>query len=69
MDSSVASKYIWVRKVLPKDTELVFLFMKPDCSMPNAKKRKDGTRMSHREWAEKNNFRWFTEHTIKEILK
>ena len=69
MDSSEASKYIWIRKELPKGTELVFLFMKPDCAMPHAKKRRDGTRRSHREWAEKNNFRWYTEHTIKEILK
>lgn len=68
MDRTEASKYLWVRKKLPKNTELVFLFMKPNCAMPHAKKRKDGTKMTHAEWAEKNEFRWFTEETIKELL-
>ena len=26
--------------------------------MPQAKKRKDGTKRTHAEWAEKNNFKW-----------
>ena len=69
MDSSEASKYIWIRKRLKKNEELVFLFMKPNTPMPHAKKRKDGTKRTHAEWAEKNNFRWFTEETIEEILK
>lgn len=68
MDSSEASKYIWIRKRLKKNKELVFLFMKPNTPMPHAKKRKDGTKRTHAEWAEKNYFRWFTEETIKEIL-
>ena len=32
--------------------------------MPQAKKRKDGTKRSHAEWAETNGFRWFTEQTF-----
>ena len=68
MDSSEAAKYVWIRKKLPEGIELVFLFMKPSCAMPHARKRKDGTKRTHAEWAEKNNFRWFTEETIKEIL-
>ena len=32
--------------------------------MPQAKKRKDGTKRSHKEWAEANDFRWFSEETI-----
>jgi hypothetical protein len=68
MDSSEAAKYVWIRKKLPEGTELVFLFMKPNCAMPHAKKRKDGTRRTHAEWADKNNFRWFDEYTIKGIL-
>lgn len=69
MDSSEASKYLWIRKKLKKNEELVFLFMKPNTPFPHAKKRKDGTKRTHAEWAEKNNFRWFTEETIEEILK
>jgi hypothetical protein len=32
--------------------------------MPAAKRRKDGTKRSHAEWAEANGFRWFSEETI-----
>ena len=53
------SKYKWVRKYLPEDCELVFLFSDPYAAMPAAKKRKDGTKRSHAEWADKNKFRWF----------
>ena len=42
--------------------------MKPTLAKPHEKVRKDGTKRSHAEWAEKNNFRWFDEDTIKEIL-
>ena len=53
------SKYKWVREYLPADCELVFLFSDPYAAMPAAKKRKDGTKRSHAEWAERNKFRWF----------
>ena len=32
--------------------------------MPGAKRRKDGTKRSHAEWANANGFRWFSEETI-----
>jgi hypothetical protein len=32
--------------------------------MPGAKRRKDGTKRSHAEWAYKNGFRWFSEDSI-----
>ena len=32
--------------------------------MPNAKRRKDGTKRSHAEWANTNGFRWFSEESI-----
>jgi hypothetical protein len=63
-DHAEYSKYIYIRKVLPKDTELVFLFQKPFSPMPGAKVRKDGTKRTHAEWAETNNFRWFSEETL-----
>ena len=67
-DSAEASKYKWVRESLNNNEELVFLFHTPHKPMPHAKARKDGTKQTHAEWAERNGFRWFDEETIKEIL-
>ena len=58
------SKYIWINKVLPDKTELVFLFANPSAAMTQAKRRKDGTKRSHAEWAESHGFRWFSEETL-----
>ena len=63
-DFAEYSKYIWVKKTLPDNVELVFLFAKPSAPMPGAKRRKDGTKRSHAEWAEANGFRWFSEETL-----
>lgn len=63
-DHAEYSKYIWIRKNLPENTELVFLFAKPSSPMPGAKTRKDGTKRSHGEWADTNKFRWFSEDTL-----
>ena len=63
-DHAEYSKYIWLRKALPKNTELVFLFQKPEAPMPGAKKRKDGTKRSHAEWADKNKFIWYSEESL-----
>jgi len=49
--------------------ELVFLFQKPFSPMPGATKRKDGTKRTHAEWAEANNFKWYTEETLPEEFK
>ena len=63
-DYNEYNKYIWIRKCLKDNQELVFLFSSPSSPMPQAKRRKDGSKRSHSEWAEKNNFRWFSEHTL-----
>ncbi len=63
-DYNEYNKYVWIRKCLKPNQELVFLFSSPSSPMPQAKRRKDGTKRSHAEWAEKNNFRWFSEHTL-----
>jgi hypothetical protein len=68
-DSTVAAKYKWIRKCLPEGVELVFLFSKPECPMPHAKRRKDGTKNCHSEWATKNGFRHYTKETIHELLE
>ena len=68
-DHAEYSKYIWIRKTLPKNTELVVLFQKPLVPMPGAKKRKNGTKRSHAEWADRNNFRWFSEESLPDEWK
>ena len=68
-DRSEYVKYIHIREALLDDEELVFLFMKPDCPMPGAKRRKDGSINTHAGWAEKNGFRWFNETNIHKLLK
>lgn len=61
-------KYIWIKDSLSDDEELVFLFQKPRQPVFGVKARKDGTKMSHAEFAEKHGIRWFSEDTIKELL-
>tara|TARA_Y100000361_G_C11140382_1_gene334680 strand:+ start:1066 stop:1512 length:447 start_codon:yes stop_codon:yes gene_type:complete len=66
-DYAEYSKYIWIRESLQEqigEFELVFLFQKPFAPMPGAKKRKDGTKRTHAEWAETNNFTWYSEETL-----
>jgi len=63
-DHAEYSKYIWIRESLSDFIELVFLFQKPEAPMPGAKKRKDGTKRSHAEWAETNKFIWYSEETL-----
>jgi|TARA_R110000824_G_scaffold104160_2_gene247172 hypothetical protein len=63
-DYNEYSKYIWIRKHLQPNQELVFLFSSPSSPMPQAKRRKDGTKRSHAEWANKNNFKWYSAHTL-----
>jgi len=62
-------KYLHIKKQCDKmGLELIFLFQDPNCKMPGAKKRKDGTFNLMKDWADKNNIKWYTEQTIKEIL-
>ena len=63
-DYNEYNKYVWIRKSLKPKQELVFLFSSPSSPMPQAKRRKDGSKRSHAEWAEKNKFRWYSEHTL-----
>ena len=68
-DYAEYSKYIWIRKCLKENQELVFLFAQPSAPMPQAKKRKDGTKRSHAEWATSNDFQWYTEYTLPKEWK
>lgn len=49
--------------------EFVFLFEKPQKPMTGAKKRKDGTKLTHAEWSGKVGIAWYSRDTIKEILE
>lgn len=64
MDREDCTKYLWVRMALPPTHELVFCFETPHKPIHFQSTRKDGSKMTHAGWAEKNNFRWFDESTI-----
>ena len=68
-DYAEYNKYVWIAISLNTNQELVFLFAEPNAAMPGAKRRKDGTKFSHAEWAERNGFRWFSEYTLPEEWK
>lgn len=65
-DNAEFSKYIWINKALPDDYELVFLFAEPNAPMPQAKRRRDGTKRTHAEWADSKGFRWYSEFSFPE---
>lgn len=63
-DSTEASKYVHFRQCNPEWT-LIFIFERPSLPMPYAKRRADGTRQTHAEWAERNKFLWCSKDTIR----
>lgn len=68
-ESAEAAKYKHARNYLNEIMEeIIFLFQHPEKPLLWSKVRKDGTRMTHAEWADKNGFKWFTEETIREFL-
>ena len=66
-ETSEATKYRHVRDALPENCELVFLFQRSTTPMPRAKVKKDGTKTTMADWAERHGFRWFSEDTINEL--
>lgn len=68
--SAEASKYIHIRSVLDEEKqELVFLWDKKGTFMPGSRKRKDGTRATNEEWAEKHGFRhWHKDEFELDLL-
>lgn len=68
-DSDEAAKYVWFAQCNP-EYNLVFVFADPKKPMPRARRRKDGTRFSHGDWAKKNGFEFYCpETTPKEWSK
>lgn len=68
-DGPEAAKYTWIRKALPEDHELLFVFDKPTKPIHFRAKRTDGSRQTHGEWALKNQFRYFDETSFTEFYK
>ena len=68
-DSKEYSKYLWIRESLPEDYKLIFIFENPNTPMPNAKKRKDGTKRTMGEWAESHGFEYYTEANFPKELR
>lgn len=68
-DSDEYSKYRHARDCLPPNHEIVFIFYNPDYPMPKARKRQDGTKLTHGEWATRNGFRWYTKDTFPKELQ
>lgn len=67
-DSAEAAKYKWVRDSLGDGEELVFVFENPNKALHFLSKRKDGSKQSMAEWAERNNFKWYTLESFEEVL-
>lgn len=58
-DRREASKYPAIKNSLLETEEIIFILMKKNTPMPNAKKRKDGTKQTMEEFLDKHNFRYF----------
>ena len=63
-DSAEARKYVDVKRCLNPFEELVFVFQDPNKPMPNSKRRADGTKYTHADWATRHGFRYFTKETL-----
>ena len=62
--SEEARKYVHISKRLRQKEKLVFLFQNPNTPMPGSRRRKDGTRFTMEEWANRHGFKWYTIETV-----
>lgn len=60
-DSNEAQKYIQIKN---NGYEVCFIFQNPKTPLAWAKKRKDGTKCTHGEWASGHGFEWCGLHNI-----
>lgn len=63
-----ARKFVEFRKTLPWNCELVFCFQDPLKELKWQTIRKDGSKMSHFQWCEWNNFRWYCDQSMFEFV-
>lgn len=68
-DAQELSKYVWIRKALRDDQELLFIFDNPMKPIHFKAKRTDGSKMTCQEWAIKNGFRFFDESSFTKFYK
>lgn len=68
-DSSETQKYKWIVKSLEEHQILVLVLENPETKLHWLKVRKDGTKMTMREWAEKQGIMWVSEDEAGNILK
>ena len=62
-DRAEAKKYVDISQCLGEQETLVFVFQNPRTAMPGARRRRDGTRYTMQEWADKQGFTWYTPET------
>lgn len=74
-DATELQKYNWINETLQAWTDagrvsrLIFVFENPGKAIHFRAKRKDGSKMTHAEWAEKNGFEWFSPESFTEWMK
>ena len=68
-DASECQKYTWIKKYLKDDEILVMVFEKPHKEIHFKAKRKDSTKMTHAEWAEKQGIMWLSEEEAGKLTE
>ena len=63
-----SAKYDDIKASLPEKTELLFLFQNSNTPLLGAKRRKDGSRRTHGDWARDGGFRFFDLKNINDFL-
>lgn len=64
-DRNELGKYLPIKESLGDSAELVFVFENADKPIHFQAKRKDGSKMTHREWCVKNGFKVFDEDEFR----
>lgn len=63
-DRKDSGKYPWIKTYLKENEELIFVFENPDKPIHFQRPKKDGSKMTHAEWCDKNGFRYFSEEGL-----
>lgn len=76
-DRDEMRKYVFIKQKLDEMSNeevgpvfrFVFLFWDANYKVMGSRPRKDGTRQTYAEWADKNGFEWYTEDTFPKELR
>ena len=63
-DSEEARKYVEIKKSLNDKQRLVFILQRPNGTMPNSRRRKDGTYFCMADWCDRHGFEWYMAQTL-----